>query len=157
MFLKGSVPPLKSTVLSSRRAVPKSRNVLVDHRLIGRDSHQGGAQQAQAIAHVRDGHAEGRQRDQVHQEDVDQNVVEVVVTWKKKKELGQRPETNKGLRKQTWKEWINNGSNWEDGDFIIRKDALLVSILAPVCFCALGFKLTWLLTFLRSPLWISLG
>ena len=56
------------------------RNHRVDHRLIGRDRHQGATQQAQAIPDVRDRHREGEEGDDIHQEDVNHDVVEVVVT-----------------------------------------------------------------------------
>ena len=57
------------------------RDHRVDHRLIGRDRQLRAAENSQAIPDVRDGHGEGEEGDDVHQEDVDHDVVEIVVTW----------------------------------------------------------------------------
>jgi len=66
-------------------SIAERRDVLINHRLIGRDRHQRGTQQAQPIADVPNSHSEGGEGDDVHKEDVDQNVVEIVVTWEPNK------------------------------------------------------------------------
>mmetsp|Transcript_34071 Transcript_34071/g.73747 ORF Transcript_34071/g.73747 Transcript_34071/m.73747 type:complete len:336 (-) Transcript_34071:340-1347(-) len=71
----------KDDVLVTNRQISLSRDVLINHRLIGRDRHQRGTQQAQPIADVPNSHSEGGEGDDVHKEDVDQNVVEIVVTF----------------------------------------------------------------------------